>query len=57
MEIQAPDFTTTWKSGGLDQRVSTYVEDGETLAEAAARHKAKVDALLVVFPKDPEPVE
>jgi hypothetical protein len=54
--MQAPDFATTWKSGGLDQRVSSYLKDNETDAEAAARHKAKVDALLAVFPKDADPV-
>jgi len=55
--MQAPDFTSNWKSGGLDHRVSTYIADGETKAAAAQRHKEKVDALLSVYPKDPEPVE
>jgi hypothetical protein len=48
-----PDFTTTWTSDGMTVTVNTTIKDGETNAQAAARHRAKVDALLVQFPKDP----
>lgn len=51
-----PDYKTIWLSGGMKQVVSTYKDSGETDAEASARHKAKVTAHLVEFPKDPDPV-
>ncbi len=46
------DFETTWvDTGGLTHTVKTKLRDGETTADAAARHQAKVDALLALFPK------
>ena len=50
-----PDYKTTYISGGMKQTVTTYKLDTETYAEGSARHKAKVAAHLVEFPKDPEP--
>lgn len=46
-------MTSSWVSGGITQSVSTPVRADETPADQAARHKAAVDALLALFPKDP----
>lgn len=50
-----PTYRAHWTSGGgtLAHDVSTYQEAGETIKDAATRHKAAVDALLALFPADP----
>lgn len=43
----------SWRSGGTTITVRTYEQPGQTPAEFAAAHKARVDAALTQFPKDP----
>lgn len=47
-------LTYSYKSGGWTVTATVYQREGETEAQAAARLKAKVDALKAVFPPDPQ---
>jgi len=52
-EVLPADYSTTWVSGGLTMTVNTRLADyNGDKTSAAADHKAKVEALLVEFPKD-----
>lgn len=48
--------TATWTSGGLTITVTTELDNSttppETIAAWAARHRARVTAMLEQFPKD-----
>ena len=44
--------TSEWMSQGMKTTVTTTRLTGETNADFAARHRAAVDEMLKVFPKD-----
>lgn len=53
ISVMTSNFTSTWTSGGITVTVTTTREDPTwTNAEWAAEHRARVDAMLVEFPKD-----
>lgn len=45
--------TSSWTSGGVLRTVTTTRRDGESAEDWARRHQEEVDALLLLFPKDP----
>lgn len=45
--------TSSWTSGGILRTVTTTRRDGESAEDWARRHQEEVDALLLLFPKDP----
>lgn len=45
--------TSEWMSQGLKTTVTTVRLSGETAADFAARHRAAVDEMLKLFPRDP----
>jgi len=45
--------TSEWMSQGLKTTVTTVRLSGETTADFAARHRAAVDEMLKLFPRDP----
>lgn len=42
-----------WKSGGIERKVTTERNAGETDEAFVLRHKSLADAMLRAFPKDP----
>ena len=51
MAERVPDHTTTWTDAtNKTHTVNTYCESGQTPAECAATHQAKVAALEALYP-------
>lgn len=46
-------ITGPWKSNGIEHKVETERNSGESDDDFVARHKRAVDAMLRAFPKDP----
>lgn len=51
--VQMTTVTSSWTSGGILRTVTTTRRDGESAEDWARRHQEEVDALLLLFPKDP----
>lgn len=51
--MSAHPITTTWTSGGVEKKVTTYRNDGEQVAAWIDRHFTDVRALMATFPPDP----
>lgn len=47
------ELKSEWRSNGILTTVTTHKREGESDEGFAARHKATVDATLLLFPKDP----
>lgn len=50
-EADVPSVATTWKSANGTHTVTTQQLAGETNSAWAQRHKAAVDAMLIIYPK------
>lgn len=50
-------ITSTWISGGVQRSWTSYLQEGETIAELSARHQAEVAEIQKVFPIDPVKTE
>lgn len=46
-------ITSTWTSGGVPKSLTTTRREGESAEDFARRHKEELDAMLLIFPKDP----
>ena len=56
VQRMSPTYTTSWVTtvDGASCRhvVNTYIEEGESASDCAARHKDAVDALQAIYPPD-----
>lgn len=45
--------TATWTSGGIQHSHTTTRNEGESAEDFARRHQEELDAMLLIFPRDP----
>lgn len=45
--------TSTWTSGGIPKSLTTTRNEGESAEDFARRHQEELNAMLLIFPRDP----